>query len=106
MHHNTQNLADFGTCEREEAGLLLSTLGTTRDNTRFFGDRGVTVEFNPNSGYVFLVDEDYNVAMMDGENLEDFITCPNCGNEGLGCDFREDFGNDSCCMEYADDLEL
>ena len=103
--HNTQNLADFGNVEREEAGILLSTLGTSRDHTQFFGDRGVAVEFNPMSGYVFLVDEDYNVAMMNGDVLEDFITCPNCGGEGLASDFKED-NEDECCHEYADELNL
>lgn len=102
---NTQNLADFGQVEREEAGLLLSTLGTSRDHTKHFGDRGVSVEFNPMSGYVFLVDEDYNVAIMNDDILEDFHTCPNCGGEGVASEFRED-NTDECCQEYADELNI
>lgn len=103
--HNTQNLADFGMIERDEAGTLLKTLGSYKDKTQFFGDRGVAVEFNPMSGMVFLVDGDYNVAVMDGEFLVDFITCPNCGGESTGPDFRDDC-TDECCQEYADDLGL
>ena len=57
------------------------------------------------SGCVFLVDEDYNVAMMNGDDLEDFITCPNCGEEGLATDFRDD-NTASCCQKYADDCGL
>lgn len=102
---NTQNLADFGKIERDEAAELLSALGSHRDDTRFFGDRGVAVEFNPMSGYVFLVDEDFNVAMMNDNRLEDFHTCPNCGGEGVASDFRED-NRSECCQEYADDLEI
>lgn len=102
---NTQDLSDFGEIGREEAGRLLSTLGTSRDHTKYFGDRGVAVEFNPMSGYVFLVDEDYNVAIMNDDILEDFHTCPNCGGEGVASDFRED-NTDECCQEYADDLGL
>ena len=104
MHKNTQNLADFGHRERAMAGELLSVLGTVRDLTRYLSD-GVAVEFNPYSGNVFLVDEDYNVAMMNGHDLEDFHTCPNCGNEGFASEFRSEF-DDDCCQEYADDLEI
>lgn len=103
---NTQNLADFGYREREEAAKLLSSLGTSKDKTKYFGDRGVAVEFNPYSTYVFLVDEDYNVAMLNvDDELEDFITCPNCGGEGLASEFRED-NTDECCQEYADELNI
>ena len=102
---NTQNLADFGAIERDEAGTLLKTLGSSNDDTKHFGNSGVAVEFNPMSGNVFLVDEDYNVAMMNGHQLEDFYSCPNCGNDGMQSDFREEH-SDSCCQEYADDLGL
>tara|TARA_R100000951_G_scaffold101420_1_gene92956 strand:- start:31542 stop:31859 length:318 start_codon:yes stop_codon:yes gene_type:complete len=102
---NTQNLADFGQIEREEASTLLRTLGSLNDDTKHFGDNGVVVEFNPMSGNVFLVDEDCNVAMMNGHQLEDFHTCFNCGGEGLASDFRED-NHDECCQKYADELGL
>ena len=49
--------------------------------------------FNKNSGYVFLTDEDYNTAMMDGDTLEDFLTCGECGCEGIRSEF----------FEYAED---
>lgn len=98
---NTQNLADFGNIEIDEAGLLLQTLGSSNDETKIFGDRGVNVEFNPMSGNVFLVDEDYNVAMMNGHSLEDFHTCFNCGGEGLASDFLEDNAGSKCCIETA-----
>lgn len=101
---NTRDLSEFGHREREIAGELLSTLGTSKDKTKFLGD-GVAVEFNPWSGNVFLVDEDFNVAMMGDDYLEDFITCPNCGGEEIASDFRE-YNTDECCKEYADDLGL
>ena len=104
--NNTQNLADFGQREREEASVLLRTLGNSNDKTQFFGDSGVAVEFNSMSGFVFLVDEDYNVAMMNGHDLEDFLTCGNCGGEGLASDFREDNEGSDCCQEYADELSI
>ena len=104
---NTQNLADFGQREREIAAKLMTTLNTERDKTVHFQKLGVVVEFNPYSGYVFLVDEDYNVAILnDNDELEDFITCPNCGGEGVSSEFREENKDSECCQEYADDMEV
>lgn len=101
---NTQDLSDFGYREKEMAAELLRAHGSLNDNTKFLDD-GVNVEFNPMSGCVFLVDREYNVAMMNGHILEDFHTCPNCGGEGLASDFRED-NTDECCQEFADYLGL
>jgi len=53
---------------------------------------GMKVCLNPNSGFVFLSDEDYNVWMLNGENLEQFYSCPNCGHEG----FKEEFEDQEC----------
>ena len=57
------------------------------------------------SGNVFLVDGDYNCAMMNGNKLENWFYCPNCGNEAFQSEFREEC-TDDCCKEYADDLGL
>lgn len=35
----------------------------------------ITIEFNPNSGNVFIVDDDYNVAMFNNDTLEQFYSC-------------------------------
>jgi hypothetical protein len=81
MTENTRDLSKFGYRELEMAGRLLSNL---KDIDA--GD-GLTVEFNPNSGNVFLVDEDFRVWMMNGDKIEEFFSCSECGNEG----FKEDF---------------
>jgi hypothetical protein len=104
MYENTRDLSKFGQRERAIAGELLRTLGTVRDKTKYL-DHDVAVEFNPMSGFVFLVDDSYNVAMMNGHDLEDFHTCPNCGGEEVASDFRE-YNTDECCQEYADELGL
>lgn len=57
------------------------------ENSHLLGD-GISLTFNLNSGYVFLTDDEFNVAMMNGDKLEIFHTCFNCGNEGFAEDFK------------------
>ena len=56
------------------------------------------------SGNVFLVDEDYRVWMMNGETIEEWYYCPECGHEG----FKEDMehsGNNGC-YDYQKSIGL
>lgn len=85
MTENTRDLMAFGYVELKEAARLLHALKTINDETKNLGDN-VALEFNPRSGNVFLVDEDFNVAMMNGNTLENWYFCPECGNEGFDCD--------------------
>ena len=84
----TTNLADFGYTEREELIRLL-TAWQEQGLPEDFYDCGVHAMFNKSSGYVFLVNEEYQTAMMNGDKLESWYNCPNCGHEG----FAED-----CCL--------
>lgn len=79
----TTNLADFG---YREIGMAATLLNAYLDNTSILGD-GVQLMFNTHSGCVFLTDEDYAVAMMNGEKLEKFYSS-NCGHEGFAEDFE------------------
>lgn len=89
----TEDLSEFGTIELEEVSVLLREY--TKDRN-VLGDN-VKPMFNRYSGYVFLTDENYDVAMMNGDTLERFYTCGNCGNEG----FAEDFDDGECCGEQV-----
>lgn len=101
---NTRDLSKFGYKELNEAGNLLKAYCNPDQNkTRFLGD-GVALELNLNSGTVFLVDEDYNVAMLNGEYLEDFFSCPQCGHEGF-LEEMEHGENDSECQEYLKQIK-
>ena len=55
-----------------------------------------------NSGNVFLTNANYDVAMMNGDTLESFYSCPNCGHEG----FKEDMSHDGDaeCKRYLRDI--
>ncbi len=81
---NTRDLSKFGIVELKEAADLLTAYKTDNDKTEFFyGEEGVAVEFNPNNGDVFLVDNDFNVAMMADNNLEDWFVLSYAGHEGF-----------------------
>jgi len=74
----TEDLADFGSRERRMAAeLLAQPLPDT------FNDDGVKLAFNRNSGFVFLVNSDYQCAMMNGDKLEVFHSTPYSGLEGF-----------------------
>ena len=97
------DVSDFGSRELAEVASLIDSW-IYRDKTNRFGDLE-KIGFNLNSGNVFLVDQDHNVAMT-GENegrsvLLDFFSCPDCGHEWLDGD--EDVGDlEACCKRYAD----
>ena len=89
--HTTTNLSDFGYRELRLAAELLTAYCDTQPD--YLGD-GVHVMMNRYSGYVFLTDEDYTVAMMNGDTLEQFHSCPDCGAEG----FAEELPDNACCQ--------
>ena len=93
----TDDFSDFGFREKEEARELMAAYGTNKDETVYLGS-GVKVMFNMYSGNVFLTDEDFNVAMMNGDKLEDFLCCGECGHEDFASEMAE--SGDPCCKEY------
>ena len=102
---NTQDLSKLGYREIDQLGDLLKAYADN-PNDCGLGD-GVKWEYNPNSDNLFLVDEDYNVAMMTDpyakpqkQLLAKWYSCPNCGHEG----FKEDMKNDPGCDDCKDCL--
>ena len=77
-NYYSENLADFGYRERQLAGDLLKA--TLPDN---FSHHGVRVAMNASSGYVFLVNDDYQVAMFNGDQLAIHHTTSYSGLEGF-----------------------
>ena len=102
----TNNLADFGSRELKMAAELLTAYHEKND-TELLGDK-IQIYMNRNSGCVFLSDEDCNVAMINSDTgqLEDWLTCPECGEEGFAADIKENVGNvyKECCLEYVEGL--
>jgi hypothetical protein len=92
----TSDLSKFGKIEIETAIELLKAYN--EQGAEYLADN-VHICFNYNSGYVFLVDDDNNVAMLNEDKLEQWFVCPSCGFEG----FKEDFikhSKDKECQEY------
>jgi hypothetical protein len=85
MTENTRDLSKFGLREIGIAAELLTRCANERKSWASDQDElsdGVAVEFNPNSGNVFLVDEDFRVAMVNNNGkLENWVYCSNCGRE-------------------------
>lgn len=98
----TTDLAKFGWRERKMAADLLQAMcsqGLPED----FNDDEVTIMMNMNSGNVFLTNADFQVAMMNGDKLESFYTCPQCGHEGFAEDMKHG-EDDEECQRYLRDI--
>lgn len=78
----TTNLADFGTREIAELRDILDAWLSAGLPDDFYGD-GVHPVFNKNSGFVFLTNAEFQVAMMNGDRLESFYSSPYEGREGF-----------------------
>ena len=103
METYTEDLSKMGYRELDMVGDLLKAYKTDRDHTEFFDDDGVRPGFNTHSGYVFLTNNNYDVAMMNGWYLEDWFSCPYCGHEG----FKEDMEHEpesEGCTEYLKEI--
>jgi len=110
----TTDLSKFGNRELGEASALLRA-ASAGGLPKEFSDEGMTLMFNDSSGNVFLTNKEFQVAMFNGDKLEMFYTCPECGNEGFVDDMLMDFinhdkeldpDNMNCCTEYLQGMGL
>jgi len=81
----TENIGEFGSRERRMAAEILA-----QPLPDGFADSGVKLAMNKNSGCVFLVNDDYQVAMMCNDSLEIFHTLPDGGAEGFLIDLLDE----------------
>lgn len=98
----TSDLSKYGFRELKMLELTLKAMreqGLPED----FDNNGLVPMLNTDSGNVFLTNSDYQVAMLNGDKLESFYSCPQCGHEG----FKEDMEHneeDKDCQEYLKDI--
>lgn len=93
--YTTSDLAYFGEIERNLLIKLLQAwnkYGLPDD----FNDGEIVPMINKKSRNVFLTNNDYQVAMMNGDKLESWYSCANCGNEGFleTCKINDDGCNE------------
>ena len=93
------DLSNFG---YRELGMLAELLDkySDRPTSEKYGnfDKLTTAGFNPNSGCVWLQDEDYHCLMLNGDTLEEFVSCSYCGAEGFTTEIEiDEDGNCSDC---------
>jgi hypothetical protein len=88
MSYYTENMGEFGYREIKELSKILNAWvenGLPID----FHQEEVKPAFNKNSGYVFLVNNEYQVCMLNGDKLDIWHTLPYSGEEGFLCDLLE-----------------
>jgi len=86
----TENLSDI---MAESPSLALQTLQAWADYClpERFSSGGIKLAFNRRSGFVFLVNEDYQCAMLNNGKLEEYFCSPCDGIEGFFEEFLADF---------------
>lgn len=83
-NHYTENFADIIACERER-NIATDTLVAWREHglPSDFQNLNTRFALNRNSGFVFLVNDDYEVAILaDNGKLESYYTTPYNAFEG------------------------
>ena len=86
----TTDFAEFGWRERLMASDLLKA-SIEQGFPSDFEDDGVQIMMNKNSGNVFFTNNDYQVAMMNGDDLESFYNLPCSGIEGFADELKEEY---------------
>jgi hypothetical protein len=101
---NTRYLLHFPIQALKRVALLLAAYrDPEKDLTVRLGRRGaVTPEWNPVSGYVFLIDQDFHVGLLNESGyLVDWWVCP-CGGEGFA---EAMLAGKPCCAAVVNDFQ-
>lgn len=99
----TTNFSDFNLNDLIELLTAWKKQGLPED----FWAQEVHPMMNHTSGNLFLTNADYQVAMLNGDKLESWYYCYNCGHEGFGedCQLNDDGCNECCPEEEEEDGE-
>ena len=96
----TSDLSDFGFRELELGATLLRAYC---DDPPCWLSEGVHRMMNKHSGFVFLTDDECNVAMMNGDRLNAWLFTPHDGHEGFVCELAAEFAPTDL---HSDDAEF
>jgi len=108
---NTNDLSLFGFRELGMAGDLLTAMSDNKYQDQAEGGNfgsGAKLEFNPNSGEVFIVDDDCKVLMLNGDGkVEEWVTCAECSEEGFKSQVHlSEDGTCTGCKDYTTDPDV
>ena len=105
----TTDFSEFGWRERKMASELLNA-SIEQGFPSDFEDDEVQIMMNKNSGNVFFTNSEYQVAMMNGEDLESFYNLPYSGIEGFADELKDEYENgnitDDEDIEYLKQLGI
>ncbi len=98
----TTNFCDFNLNDLIELLTAWKRHGLPED----FYDTEVHPMMNTISGNLFLTNADYQVCMLNGDKLESWYYCHNCGHEGFheDCQLNDD-GCNECTPEEDEEAE-
>lgn len=102
MDNLTTDISRFGYRERRIAEKLLHLWNKNGLPKDFYEDE-IQIMFNCYSGFVFLTNSEFQVAMIKKNKLESFYNCPECGFEGFQEDFKE--GGNDCCKKFISEIK-
>lgn len=88
----TTDLSDFGYRELAMLEELLKAMREQGLPDDFYDDEVIPM-FNRISGNVFLTNSDYQVAMLNGDNLESWYFLSYHGNEGFLDELLDEYNN-------------
>lgn len=99
----TENMADIMSCsiERKEVQNIITAWNEHGLPDNFYLEN-VRFAYNRNSGCVFLVNDDCQVCMINGDVLEEFYTSPYEGHEGFINDLFDDYMSDNDAWNIED----
>lgn len=99
----TENMADIMSCytERKQVQAIITAWNEHGLPNNFY-DEGVRLAFNRNSGYVFLVNDEYDCCMLNGDKLEEFYTSPYEGHEGFINDLFDEYMSNTDAWHIED----
>ena len=103
----TTDLSKFGWREWSELRRILDAM-IDKGLPEEFDNSNIHAMFNKNSGNVFLTNDECQVAMMNGDKLELFYSCPECGHEGFKDQMgkKDGHGYADKCAEYLRDIGI
>lgn len=99
----TENMAEIMACsiERKEVLAIMQAWDKNGLPDNFYLEN-VRFAYNRSSGYVFLVNDDYQCVMMNGDVLEMFYTSPYEGREGFIEDLFDAYMGDTDAWHIED----